>query len=144
MNSAIVDEDAEIREFGEPALPPSPTHGRRASNGWSIAPKFGTGPADERGHGVIRRLSLGAFASKSPPSSFNQPPASAPLTAPRGRSPPGMGLGLEGVAEREPPAIRQPVPRKRRSTMEPDQGKKRSVSPMGERMLKGHFDGFGF
>lgn len=66
MNSALVDEDAEIREFGEPTLPPSPTHGRRASSGWSIAPKFGVTPtpADERGHGVIRRLSLGAFASK--------------------------------------------------------------------------------
>ncbi|KDQ14953.1 hypothetical protein BOTBODRAFT_333925 [Botryobasidium botryosum FD-172 SS1] len=144
MNSALVDEDAEIREFGEPALPPSPNHGRRASSGWSIAPKFGATPADERGHGVIRRLSLGAFASKPSPSSFNQPPPSAPPNIPRGRSPPTMGLGLQGVAEQEIPAIRQPMPRKRRSTMEPGQDKKRSVSPMGERMLKGHFDGFGF
>jgi len=94
-------------------------------------------PADDRGAGLLRRLSLGTFATARPtmheaPSSSNSlgldvpqlntpvPKHAATAPAPRGR-----GRGLANV-------LRTPA----------NEAKVRAPSPMGERMLKGHFDGF--
>lgn len=75
------------------------------------------------------------------PASFAQAPGAVPLSAP------GAAALIPEVRRTSPvPVIRRPSPRKGNTLglggLGVDPVKKRSVSPMGERMLKGHFDGF--
>lgn len=111
---------------------PASAHARRLSNTWTTGTRpglaNGNGGGDDRSVGLLRRLSLG--------SAFGRPPmASAGAGGPTGA-----------------PALSQPIPRAsrpRRSTtvaVAPTSAaaahKPRAPSPMGERILKGHFDGF--
>jgi hypothetical protein len=140
--SAVDDEEAEHA---------TSRHARRASmNAGSrfvppMNPSALAGSTQERGANVLRRLSLGGTfgrANVAPP----QPPS-----PPRGRDrtvePPVISAG--------PPVVGTPV--KRRGTLPGFTGNaesaparanvspprvRRAPSPMGERMLKGHFDSF--
>ncbi|KAG8858737.1 hypothetical protein FRB96_004874 [Tulasnella sp. 330] len=102
-------------------------HTRRASwaqNPVSIAP---TQPANDRGTSVLRRLSLS--------SPFQRPTFNLPSAPPSAKTPP----------RRSPPLVQQPrgqsLQRAATIGVSPPV-KKRAISPMGERLLKGHFDGF--
>ena len=128
---------------------PVATHMRRAS--LNVSGRFGqaqtTGPIPdsqlERGTGFLRRLSLSSsnFSKVSNYTTlYRLPRISHPQpqndnTSPRGPSPPPN----TAVSPRNTsPQFSLP---KRRSTVS-DAKRRRSPSPMGERILKGHFDGF--
>jgi hypothetical protein len=81
----------------------------------------------ERGTGFLRRLSL---------SSFTLTKLQNDNTSPRAPSPPPN----TAVSTRTKSTPFSP-PKARRSTVS-DGKRRRSPSPMGERILKGHFDGF--
>ncbi|KAF5341377.1 hypothetical protein D9758_012249 [Tetrapyrgos nigripes] len=98
-------------------------HARRAST--TVADRF-TQPTNpvpdghfERGSGLMRRLSL---STTGPPSFGKRSPDAPPNSA---VSPTGQGF-----------------PPQRRATLSADPKPRRAPSPMGERILKGHFDGF--
>ncbi|KAF8917234.1 hypothetical protein CPB85DRAFT_1374295 [Mucidula mucida] len=136
-----------FRKFGPPPLyeedepekePAVAHHARRAST--AVAGRFAQAPSQpampepnaERGTGLLRRLSLStAFArpadlrSNSPP---NVPPNSA-VTSPM-------------ETRQLPPFTRQGGRPRRSATISLDAKPRRAPSPMGERILKGHFDGF--
>jgi len=112
---------------------PVATHMRRAS--LNVGGRFGqsqnSGPIPdsqlERGTGFLRRLSLSS-------STFTK--LQNDNTSPRAPSPPpntAVNTRNKGVPFSPPKA--------RRSTVS-DGKRRRSPSPMGERILKGHFDGF--
>ncbi|KAJ6545091.1 hypothetical protein DFH09DRAFT_1249209 [Mycena vulgaris] len=114
---------------------PAAHHARRAST--AVAGRFAApNPAlpdahNERGQGLLRRLSL----SSRPPGFMNpsdgkrSPPNAPPNTA---VSPTRSSL----------PFGRDSKPR-RSATISSAEGRpRRAPSPMGERILKGHFDGF--
>jgi len=111
-------------------------HTRRAS--WAQTPSLGANsgvsqtPASDRGTGVLRRLSLSSpFQRPLPPA----PPPSATSYSPP--SPPRYGQGSGTVQQPQGERLR------RAATLSVcDPAKKRGISPMGERLLKGHFDGF--
>lgn len=116
---------------------PRSTHRRASTAGWSTAtasrfPQPGSfaQPTPERGSGIMRRLSLSAGFTKpaSPPS-----PTAPPSSAVSGAPPTGF-----------PPTNNTAVRHARRATLlgPPEARPARAPSPMGERMLKGHFDGF--
>ncbi|KAF8604146.1 hypothetical protein BDV93DRAFT_544165 [Ceratobasidium sp. AG-I] len=129
------DDDHHHDDFhGEfPASPPR-SHTRHASLNWGNAPRTVGSELDnriERGQGLLRRLSLGSAFATRPVLNVQAPvpqmPAAPTREAPVVRKPSPLrpnSLGLGGLA----PA-RDPV-------------KNRGVSPTGERMLRGHFDGF--
>ncbi|KXN91641.1 hypothetical protein AN958_12493 [Leucoagaricus sp. SymC.cos] len=118
-------------EEGEKEIPVA-AHMRRASN--QIASRFTEPktnalpePRLERGTGLLRRLSLSSapFTKTYDPS--NSPPSPPPNTA-INATPPNA------------PFINKP---RRSATISTDSGRpRRAPSPMGERILKGHFDGF--
>ncbi|CAE6446071.1 hypothetical protein ACGC1H_002681 [Rhizoctonia solani] len=129
MKPGVVEEDEDEHAHDDfhgefPASPPR-SHTRHTSIG-----SWGRPGEPDRGQGILRRLSLGsAFASRpivnSSPPQIHQP-TPAPRDSPVLRKPSplrgnGNSLGLQ---------VQDPV-------------KQRGISPMGERMLKGHFDGFG-
>ncbi|EJD49545.1 hypothetical protein AURDEDRAFT_112421 [Auricularia subglabra TFB-10046 SS5] len=109
---------------------PASAHARRLSNTWTTGarPGLANGNGDDRSAGLLRRLSLG--------SAFGRPPM------------PSAGAGGPSGA----PVLSQPLPRTSRprrsatvavtSTSTTVTHKPRAPSPMGERILKGHFDGF--
>jgi len=134
-----------FRGFGPPVFEeepeelPSAGHARRASIAGRFAPptqqQAPPMPEGNEGRGVslFRRLSLGGALAK--------PPADVPRTRspPRPATPPNTAISSP-VATRNIP---QPSPRKpRRSATVSYERPKRAPSPMGERILKGHFDGF--
>jgi len=127
-------------------------HTRRASTSWAQGAGAGVGtmppavpqsPTNARGTGVLRRLSLSTtfqrptFGSNSPPNVPAPPPPSAVSPAksfaaptPKPPTPPFNGNGRHQPLRRAATlAVSDPV-------------KKRGISPMGERLLKGQFDGF--
>ncbi|KZV94726.1 hypothetical protein EXIGLDRAFT_748502 [Exidia glandulosa HHB12029] len=116
---APVLEDDEM-DAPTPVLPAS-AHARRVSTSWTTPkPPMTTPAADERGASLLRRLSLGsAFAARPGPPA---PMPSAPATT--------KTMGSERRPRRSTTvaAVKQHAPR--------------APSPMGERILKGHFDGF--
>jgi len=126
----IVDEDTQENE-----TPHHGHHHRRMSSSWAQGhtrfnsaggPTSGSSSENhERGVGVLRRLSLGAAFVNRPSAATH--PTRRPSTPPAPGTPPKANLR-----------------NKRRTATISEAPKKRSVSPMGERMLKGHFDGFGF
>jgi len=132
-----------FRKFTSPVLeedeqkePASAFHARRAST--VVAGRFGQQPQNtlpdphvERGAGLLRRLSLSSAAFGKPdPQSFS--PASPP------NAPPNSAVS--------PVASNLPFPRdskpRRSATISVTEKSRRAPSPMGERILKGHFDGF--
>ncbi|THH15331.1 hypothetical protein EW146_g5113 [Bondarzewia mesenterica] len=135
---------------GFDASVPHTFNGRRANSAWAgnarLAKQASSPPTmpipevqqaqQQRGSGVLRRLSLGSgftrpiLTSMRPHSPLqpNTPPSSAV-------SPP---------ASNELPSA-TPARKARRATTiagRPNDLKRRAPSPMGERILKGHFDGF--
>jgi len=131
--SSAIDEDEESPPGGSTiGLFGIGAHTRRGSwaqNG-AFAPVSGT--PNDRGAGVLRRLSLsGAFqrpAINGPSGIPTAPPSSAVNTSP----------------SHAVPTLAEPKLRKGRAATlgVSDPTKKRGISPMGERLLKGHFDGF--
>ncbi|KZO91533.1 hypothetical protein CALVIDRAFT_530720 [Calocera viscosa TUFC12733] len=144
--------------------------GRRMSTGWAGRPfpsatTAGSGavqgpPAADQGTGLMRRFSLsGAFARvRSPTTSaygsyanhsyviqpFIPPPPTAPVTGPTAAANNSMPTIAEPTPVRAavPAPSLSPPPKGRGRTLAPPKPKRRSVSPMSERILKGQFDGF--
>lgn len=110
---------------------PATVHARRSgtSGRFAPAPSAPEGQHD-RGAGLLRRLSLGSALAK-PPNMDNSP--SSPTAPPNSAISPTMTT-LPVFAVRKA---------KRSATVSIDTGRqRRAPSPMGERILKGHFDGF--
>ncbi|CUA68496.1 hypothetical protein RSOLAG22IIIB_03533 [Rhizoctonia solani] len=122
------DEHAHDDFHGEfPASPPR-SHTRHTSIG-----SWGRPGEMDRGQGILRRLSLGsAFAQRPSPAVMNSSPPQIHQPTP---------------APRDSPVLRKPSPLRGNGNslglQVQDPVKQRGISPMGERMLKGHFDGFG-
>ncbi|KAI0648979.1 hypothetical protein C8Q79DRAFT_485056 [Trametes meyenii] len=152
-------EDDEMFESEKPA----PRHVRSASTAWSAGDRFPappiapvSGQQHERATGLLRRLSLGGNMTRVSsviayllritsvndcPLFLHQPqipvpkPVNGSAQAPRSTTPPGMkSVGADAVPARKA---------RRANTMAPGTPRpRRAPSPMGERILKGHFDGF--
>ncbi|TFK28147.1 hypothetical protein FA15DRAFT_653030 [Coprinopsis marcescibilis] len=114
--------------------PPVAAHARRASvtvaNRFSGQPQTGPIPEalQDRGTGLLRRLSLSSGAFAKPDSNYSRgPPSPPPNTA-------------QTMSPRDAPFVNKP---RRSATISIDGSRpRRAPSPMGERILKGHFDGF--
>ncbi|KLO09732.1 hypothetical protein SCHPADRAFT_550705 [Schizopora paradoxa] len=141
LSKAFVTDAPEGMSYPNDIEPPLVRHARRLSSTWSqssgAAVRFSaaaaatgsaavsgvaTGGEDDRGARLLRRLSLGTALNKP-----SMPPPSAPATD----APP---LPL---TPRTPTSAKKM--RRRTLAAEPP---RRAPSPMGERILKGHFDGF--
>ncbi|KAG1843797.1 hypothetical protein DFJ58DRAFT_665152 [Suillus subalutaceus] len=114
---------------------PATVHSRRAGTTGRFAP---IPPAPEaqhdRGAGLLRRLSLGSALAK-PPNVDNT----------RSRSPPSPTAPPNSAVSPTLTTLPAFTTRKARrsATVSIDTGRpRRAPSPMGERILKGHFDGF--
>ncbi|KAI0046580.1 hypothetical protein FA95DRAFT_1573061 [Auriscalpium vulgare] len=149
----------EDEELQDPNEPPSTVHARRASTAWAGNPRVAQQQAAsppvaspvaeaqrERGVGVLRRLSLSggfnrpflpglAARTTSPPRPSTPPPSAVTPTAP-----------TMPQAQIAPRADGSPKTRVRRAatlnSRSAEAKHRRAPSPMGERILKGHFDGF--
>ncbi|KAH7884470.1 hypothetical protein F5I97DRAFT_1937904 [Phlebopus sp. FC_14] len=118
---------------------PVTSHARRAST----AGRFGAQPTtpesqQERGVNLLRRLSLGSALAKPPTrdtSSAQSPPQ--PVPPPNSTATPASPIttAVDDTARRERKA-------RRSATIAEPTRQRRAPSPMGERILKGHFDGF--
>ncbi|KZT67467.1 hypothetical protein DAEQUDRAFT_729117 [Daedalea quercina L-15889] len=138
------------RNFGAPAideddeaLMPPTKHARRSSSAWAGSERFVQPPTPtaapvqhERATGMLRRLSLGGAMARPQIPQFKNAPA-------------GEGIRRSGTPPTLPPtptpATVNGTPRKARrsNTMAAGtQRPKRAPSPMGERILTGHFDSF--
>lgn len=125
----------EVDEEAEKEIPVA-THARRASA--TVAKRFSQGPTTlfsdahtERGTNVLRRLSLSSAVFVKPQFDTAATPVSPPSP------PPNTAVS--------PTSKTTPFTNKvhRAATISADSGKpRRAPSPMGERILKGHFDGF--
>ncbi|KAG8991154.1 hypothetical protein FRB90_001456 [Tulasnella sp. 427] len=139
---AVIDEDEEsLPGGGNAGLFGVGGHTRRGS--WAQTPMITTtapAPTSDRGSGVLRRLSLSG--------GFQRPTFGTSPTVPA--APPSSAVSTSPVVSRGVPTLGEPrLGRKGRSaslavpnTGNEGSGKKRGISPMGERLLKGHFDGF--
>lgn len=109
---------------------PVAAHARRASA--TVANRFSQPQTtlpdshQERGTGLLRRLSLSSSAFTKPQFDSNSPPSPPPNTA---VSPTTRGAPFTSKPRRSATVAEGAKPR-------------RAPSPMGERILKGHFDGF--
>ncbi|KAH9995678.1 hypothetical protein BJV74DRAFT_912140 [Russula compacta] len=125
-------------------------HRRRSTTGWAgnsrSAPQR-SAPAPPvieaqhaRGAGVLRRLSLGG--SLKSVRSFDTTPASPPppITPPPSAVTPPANSGF--AANQNNTDVRTRVRRSATLSVPPTTARHRAPSPMGERILKGHFDGF--
>ncbi|OBZ72680.1 hypothetical protein A0H81_08053 [Grifola frondosa] len=113
----------------------SPKHVRRASTAWAgTQPPPVSNNQQDRAAGLLRRLSLGG--SLTAPSIPVQKPHNGSSPRQRSTTPPDMKSTSAAAAA--------PTRKTRRSnTLAPGtQRPPRAPSPMGERILKGHFDGF--
>ncbi|KAG9050205.1 hypothetical protein FS837_007103 [Tulasnella sp. UAMH 9824] len=138
----VIDEDEESPPGGANAgLFGVGGHTRRGS--WAQNPLQATTnqvPTSDRGTGVLRRLSLSNTFQRptfgTSPNVPAAPPPSAVSTSPVvSRGVPTLGEPRLG---RKPRSVSLAVP----NSGHEGSGKKRGISPMGERLLKGHFDGF--
>jgi hypothetical protein len=132
--SPVFDEDEMDRKV------PVTAHVRRATT--TVASRFGPGqpkpnlPSShhDRGTGMLRRLSL----SNTMPKLTTDSPYNLPSPPPNSATSPSVHKG--SPLSSASPATHKP---KRSATLSPDVGRpRRAPSPMGERILKGHFDGF--
>ncbi|KAH6913135.1 hypothetical protein BKA70DRAFT_1421398 [Coprinopsis sp. MPI-PUGE-AT-0042] len=126
---AVFEEEEEQREI------PVAAHARRTSV--TVANRFSSAQATpaampdalhDRGAGLLRRLSLSAGGAPSfaKPNTGRSPPS----------PPPNSAINTQGA--RAPGVMGKP----RRSATVSESRPRRAPSPMGERILKGHFDGF--
>jgi len=128
-------------------------HQRRATTGWAgtarTAQPGAPAPAPPvieaqhaRGAGVLRRLSLGGGLN----SAFYQGGANRPGSPPQPATPPPSAVtpsATSGIpANQNNTGVRTRVRRSATLTVPSTNAKHRAPSPMGERILKGHFDGF--
>ncbi|KAI0707214.1 hypothetical protein C8Q76DRAFT_770899 [Earliella scabrosa] len=138
MSGAIIEDDDAI----DPEKPLM-GHGRRASAAaWPGHDRFPPtvpvppmpAPQQERAAGLLRRLSLGGNNMGRPALPVLKP-VNGSAQAPRSTTPPGMkSAAASGTPTRKA---------RRANTMAPGTARPpRAPSPMGERILKGHFDGF--
>ncbi|KAI1796956.1 hypothetical protein LXA43DRAFT_495919 [Ganoderma leucocontextum] len=132
-------EDDDVFEADKPIH----QHGRRASAaawpGHDRYPPVVPVPNEqqERAAGLLRRLSLGGNMAKPPVQSIPKQTSSAQV--PRSKTPPN--LKSTSAAAGAPPAVTRKA--RRANTLAPGTPRPpRAPSPMGERILKGHFDGF--
>jgi hypothetical protein len=145
-----------IPGFGAPAvfedeegqeIEASTKHQRRATTSWCAsrvpAPKAAPAPPvieaqQARGAGVLRRLSLGGSFGRPFQTNMNGPPSppeppTPPPTVVTSPVTPGFAANQTTPRKvRRAATLNVPTPNARR----------RAPSPMGERILKGHFDGF--
>ncbi|KAK0194069.1 hypothetical protein F5146DRAFT_418161 [Armillaria mellea] len=118
------DEDKEI---------PVAAHARRTST--AVAGRFAQPqlsmpePHAERGTGLLRRLSMSSTFAKPSDMRSRSPPNAPPNSA------------VSPTEGKQLPFVRDSRPR-RSATISVDAKPRRAPSPMGERILKGHFDGF--
>ncbi|KAH9847706.1 hypothetical protein C2E23DRAFT_871683 [Lenzites betulinus] len=116
---------------------PAPRHARSASTAWPtgdrfVVPQPPPGHQQDRAAGLLRRLSLGGSIAR--PQVPPPRPMNGSAQAPRSTTPPGMKSASAGAAARKT---------RRSNTMAAGTPRPpRAPSPMGERILKGHFDGF--
>ncbi|TDL25718.1 hypothetical protein BD410DRAFT_813440 [Rickenella mellea] len=126
---------------------PLAAHARRMSTSWAsnnprfsqtlkanpTAPQPVTEAAQERGAGLLRRLSLSSALARAPPPTPASP--AAPPNVLQAPAPQRKGSPPLATSTRKP---------RRSSTLGVPGGDRprRAPSPMGERILKGHFDGF--
>ncbi|KAJ7471549.1 hypothetical protein B0H11DRAFT_1677506, partial [Mycena galericulata] len=130
---------------------PAVSHARRAST--AVAGRFAQpqtqNPAlpdahSERGQGLLRRLSLStnAFINPTDGKRSRSPPGAPPNSAVS----PTQGHGLPFARDTGPgpgPGNGNGKPRRAATLSAAPEGRpRRAPSPMGERILKGHFDGF--
>jgi len=125
LQSSAVDESEE----SSPPRSAVSTFHRRASTtatNWGPGPTApaGSGMTNDRAAGVLRRFSLSGVLQRP-----NMGNLSPPKEPPR-------PLGPAATV----PIIVEPKPSRRSKA--PKEPIKRGISPMGERLLKGHFDGF--
>lgn len=126
----------EVDEEAEKEIPVA-THARRASA--TVANRFSQNPTasfseahTERGTNVLRRLSLSSASFVKPPFDSAAQEVSPPSPPPNTAVTPTLKTAT--------PFTNKP---RRAATISADSGKpRRAPSPMGERILKGHFDGF--
>ncbi|KAI6128891.1 hypothetical protein EDD16DRAFT_1701490 [Pisolithus croceorrhizus] len=109
---------------------PSADHARRSSvNGMFAQQPPVTESQHERGVNILRRLSFGN--AKTPPVPSTSPPQPVP--------PPNSAVSASPIIPTTSFAGRKP---KRSATVTESGRPRRAPSPMGERILKGHFDSF--
>ncbi|KAI0766773.1 hypothetical protein BC629DRAFT_884370 [Irpex lacteus] len=138
FGAAVFDDDSDV----DLTAPPSGKHRRASTTGWSSAaataaattatsiPPPVSGHQQNRAAGLLRRLSLGGAALNPPVS---------PVQARTDRVPPNSPAVPRGPS----PPITPGRKTRRANTLAPgSQRPKRAPSPMGERILTGHFDGF--
>jgi len=125
---------------------PVATHARRAST--AAAGRFGPqqptpvipDPQNNRGSGLLRRLSLGNALAKPP----NGVPTERMPSPRRTTTPPNTAVNPSANGAKMPAVSPRGTRSRRSATLSVDGAGKprRAPSPMGERILKGHFDGF--
>ncbi|KAK7033450.1 hypothetical protein R3P38DRAFT_795099 [Favolaschia claudopus] len=126
IDALSIEEEPEARDL------PAVSHARRAST--AVAGRFAQTPSTaipdahaERGQGLLRRLSL-STNFMPPMDGKHSPPNAPPNTAVSPTQDTPFSTG------------RSP---RRAATLSAGEGRpRRAPSPMGERILKGHFDGF--
>ncbi|KAJ8595199.1 hypothetical protein M405DRAFT_871901 [Rhizopogon salebrosus TDB-379] len=115
---------------------PATVHARRSgtTGRFVTAPTIAPDSQLDRGAGLLRRLSLGSALAKPPV--MNKTRSQSP---PRPAAPPNSAVSPT-TTTLPPFTVRRA---KRSATVSIDTGRqRRAPSPMGERILKGHFDGF--
>ncbi|KAG7451348.1 uncharacterized protein BT62DRAFT_418422 [Guyanagaster necrorhizus] len=124
---------APVFEEDEEKEIPVAAHARRAST--AVAGRFAQPqlsmpePHTERGTGLLRRLSMSSTFAKPSDMTSRSPPNAPPNSA------------VNPTEGKQLPFARDSRPR-RSATISVDTKQRRAPSPMGERILKGHFDGF--
>lgn len=131
------------RGFGAPVFEedppeefPATVHARRSGTTGRFVTPSSVAPESQldRGAGLLRRLSLGSALAKPP--NMDHTRSQSP---PRPAAPPNSAI-TPTTASLPPFTVRRA---KRSATVSIDSGRqRRAPSPMGERILKGHFDGF--
>ncbi|KAI0267770.1 hypothetical protein BC834DRAFT_821780 [Gloeopeniophorella convolvens] len=130
---------------------PSSLHQRRATTSWAGNGRLASQQAvptappvieeqHARGAGVLRRLSLSGSFNRSFLQNLNRP-----NSPPRPATPPPSAVSptTPGLMDRQgPPDVRGRARRSATLSVPSANARRRAPSPMGERILKGHFDGF--
>lgn len=146
QNSSILAEEPE-------AEIPVAAHARRASA--TVANRFSQNvpsafpdPKNDRGTNLLRRLSLSSsafvkvsniyFVSHLNPCVHHQNHPAQPTQDTGGRAPPPPNTAVTPT-DKTAPFKNKP---RRSATVSENAKPRRAPSPMGERILKGHFDGF--
>jgi len=127
---------APVFEEDSPEELPATVHARRSgtTGRFVTAPSIAPESQLDRGAGLLRRLSLGSALAKPP--NMDHTRSQSP---PRPAAPPNSAI-TPTTASLPPFTVRRA---KRSATVSIDSGRqRRAPSPMGERILKGHFDGF--